>query len=142
MLVDANLLLYASSRRDPQHEVAREWLERALNGSTRVGLPWQSLTAFLRVSTNPRVFEAPLTPERACDQVAEWLAAPSVWVPSPTERHAEVLSDLVRRYRVVGPLVSDAVLAALAVEHGVSIASTDSDFARFREIRWENPLAS
>jgi uncharacterized protein len=142
MLVDANLLLYAANEDDPQHHAARAWLDGVLNGSTRIGLPWQSLTAFLRVSTNPRLFDAPLTADDACQWVADWLAAPAAWVPAPTAAHFDVLGDLVRRYRVIGPLVTDAALAALAIEHGIPVASTDSDFARFREIRWENPLDS
>lgn len=140
MLVDANLLLYARNRDDPRHDGARAWLEAALNGPTRVGFPWPSLTAFVRIATHPRVFAAPLSPDAACDQVTAWLSAPAAWVPVPTERHAEVFSDLVRRHRVVGPLVTDAHLAALAIEHGLVIASTDADFARFREARWLDPL--
>lgn len=142
MLVDANVLLYARSRRFPQHDAARDWVDAALNGPTRVGLPWQSLNAFLRVSTNPRLFEAPLTPDQACDQLVRWLAAPAAWVPGPTERHVEIFTDLLRRHRVTGPLVTDAALATLAIEHGLVVVSTDADFARFTEIRWENPLAS
>jgi toxin-antitoxin system PIN domain toxin len=142
MLVDANLLLYARNRDDPRHDAARVWLEAALNGRTRIGLPWPSLTAFVRISTHPRVFAAPLTPELACDQVTAWLSAPAAWIPVPTDHHAEVFTDLVRRYRVVGPLVGDAHFAALAIEHGVAIASSDADFARFREVRWVDPLDS
>ena len=142
MLVDANILLYARNADDPRHQLAQVWLEEVLSGPTRVGLPWASLSAFLRLSTHPRAFREPLSIGDASDQVLDWLAAPAAWIPSPTPRHAEVLTDLLRRYHVVGALVSDAVLAALAVEHGLPIASTDTDFARFREIRWENPLAS
>ena len=142
MLVDANLLLYARNKRDPRHDPARDWLSVALNGTTRIGLPWLSLTAFVRIATNPRAFATPLTPDEATSQVMEWLGAPAAWVPVPTPRHAEVFTELVRRYRVTGALVTDAHLAALAMEHGVEVASTDADFSRFREVRWVDPLSA
>lgn len=140
MIVDANLLLYASNRADPRAAAAAAVLEEALNGPYRIGLPWQSLTAFLRISTHPRVFPFPLSPGPATEQVRRWLTAPAAWVPHPGPRHADVLLDLVARLRLTGPLVSDAHLAALALEHGTGIWSTDSDFARFPGLRWENPL--
>jgi toxin-antitoxin system PIN domain toxin len=140
MLLDANILLYAYNQSDARHEQVARWLESVLNSPTRVGLPWQSLNAFLRLATNPRLYDAPATPEAACAQVHEWLAAPAAWIPLPTPRHADVLTTLIERYRLTGPLISDAELAALAIEHGIPVASTDADFARFRELRWENPL--
>jgi uncharacterized protein len=142
MLVDANVLLYAANEEDQRHERATGWLLDALNGTTRIGLPWVSLTAFVRIATHPRAFAAPLTPDEACDQIDEWLGAPAAWVPGPTPRHADVLTDLIRRYRISGALVTDAHLAALAIEHGVAVASTDADFARFRELRWVDPLSA
>ncbi len=142
MIVDANLLLYARNSSDPRHTQASAFLEQALNGPHRVGLPWQSLTAFVRIATHPRVFATPLSPTAASDQVEEWLAAPAAWVPVPGDGHAEVLLAMVRQLRLVGPLISDAHLAALAVEHGTGIWSTDTDFARFPGLRWENPLSS
>lgn len=141
MILDANLLLYARNSADPRHAEARAFLERVLNGPRRVGLPWQSVTAFLRIATHPRVFSAPLSPAAAGDQVEEWLAAPAAWVPVPGEGHAEVLLTLLRQLRLTGPLVSDAHLAALALEHGTGIWSTDADFARFPGLRWEDPLS-
>ena len=141
MLVDANLLLYARNADDPRHAPAREWLTQALNGPTRVGLPWQSLSAFLRIATNPRAFPKPLTAEAAADQVDAWLAAPAAWVPGTTDTHAQVLGRLIRDHNLSGPLVADAHLAALAIEHGLVLCATDADFARFTEIRWSNPLA-
>lgn len=139
MIIDANLLLYARNSADERHEAARDWLEAALNGSTRVGLAWWSLAAFVRISTNPRAFPAPLTPDEAATQVGEWLEAPRAWVPEPTSAFRAVFLDLVRTHGVRGPLVTDAQLAALAVDHGVSVASTDGDFARF-PVTWINPL--
>lgn len=141
MLVDANLLLFAVHRGSPMHAVARAWLTELLNGSRRVGLPWQSLAAFLRIATHPRGFERPLDPPVAWQRVSEWLAAEPVWVPQPGARHAEILGQLVVRHHVRGNLVPDAQLAALALEHGLTLMSADTDFARFTEIRWENPLA-
>lgn len=142
MILDANLLLYARNASDARHPAARAFVEDALNGPRRVGLPWQSLAAFLRIATHPRVFPTPLSASAASDQVEQWLAAPAAWVPVPGERHAEVLLPLVRRLRLGGPLVSDAHLAALALEHGTGIWSTDADFARFPGLRWEDPLAT
>ncbi len=142
MLVDANLLLFARNADDPRSPVANQWLTEALNGPTRVGLPWQSLCAFVRIATNPRAFPLPLEPEAAWDQVDAWLEAPSAWVPNPTTRHGEVLGALVRRHQVRGPLVTDAQLVALALEYGIGVASADSDFARFPEVPWINPLLS
>lgn len=141
MFVDANLLLYARNDQDPRHEPARAWLTEALNGPVRVGLPWQSLAAFLRLSTNPRSWPVPMPIEDAWRQVEAWLAAPAAWVPVPTERHAEVLGRLLVRHHIAGAMVTDARLAALAIEFGVPIASCDTDFARFTELRWINPLA-
>jgi toxin-antitoxin system PIN domain toxin len=140
MLIDANLLLFAVDSTSAWHSAAAGWLTEQLNGPRRVGLPWQSLGAFLRISTHPRAVERPLAPDQAWSQVEEWLAAEAAWVPVPTERHAEVLGSLVKRHRVGGNIVPDARLAALAIEHGLSICSADSDFARFTEARWENPL--
>jgi toxin-antitoxin system PIN domain toxin len=142
LILDANLLLYARNSSDPRHTQAREFLEQVLNGPRRVGLPWQTLTAFVRIATHPRVFPSPLSAAVASDQVEEWLAAPAAWVPTPGEGHAEVLLGLLRQLRLVGPLVSDAHLAALALEHGTGIWSTDTDFARFPGLRWEDPLSS
>lgn len=141
MIVDANLLLYARNSLDERHDRAREWLESRLNGTTRVGLPWWSLAAFVRISTNPRAFPDPLTSDQAAGQVEEWLDAPCAWLAEPTANFRRVFIGLVRKYSVRGALTTDAQLAALAIDHGVSLASTDSDFARFREIAWIDPLA-
>lgn len=140
MLVDANLLLYAVDRRSPFHSQAHKWLTTVLNGPVRVGLPWESLTAFVRIATNPRAFERPLTPERAWGHVTDWLSCDVVWVPVPTERHAEVLGDLIARHDLRGNLIADAHLAALAIEHGLRVYSADSDFARFPSVTWVNPI--
>jgi hypothetical protein len=141
ILVDANLLLYAKFAEHPQHSRARAWLEGVLGGPARVGLPWSSLLAFLRIGTNPRIYPRPLDIEGAWAQVLEWLALDGVWIPLPTERHAEVLGRLIGARRPSSPVIMDAHLAALAVEHGLTVCSTDADFAGFAGIRWENPIA-
>lgn len=140
MLVDANILLFAVDATSPFHSRAADWLTEQLNGPRRVGLPWQSLGAFLRISTHPRAVELPLTPGRAWSQIEEWLEAETAWIPVPTERHAEILGLLLTTHQLRGNLVPDAQLAALAIEHGLTVCSADGDFARFKEIRWENPL--
>jgi toxin-antitoxin system PIN domain toxin len=142
ILVDAYLLLYAHVSDFPQHEPAREWLDSRLNGLARVAMPWPSLLGFLRIATNPRVFARPEPIDSAWRQVAEWLSVPLVWIPLPTERHSSVLGELLTGGRASGNLVSDAHLAALAIEHGLTLCSTDGDFARFPALRWENPIAS
>lgn len=142
MLIDANLLLFAVDRASPFHHAAHAWLTAAVDGERRVGLPWPSLTAFLRIATHPRAARRPLAPDEAWQHVREWLGAAPVWVPTPTARHADILGDLVTRYQLSGNLVPDADLAALAIEHGLSVCSADTDFARFAEVRWVNPLAA
>ncbi len=141
MLIDANLLVFAVREESPFHVKARNWLTDQLNGERRVGIPWQSLAAFLRIATNPRIYERPLEPIAAWTYVEGWLADDLVWTPAPTPRHAQVLGDLIKHHQPRGNLVTDAQLAALAIEHGLEVCSADTDFARFTEIRWNNPLA-
>jgi toxin-antitoxin system PIN domain toxin len=140
MLLDANLLLYAVHERSTQHQLAAAWLTERLNGRTRLGLPWQTINAFLRISTHPRAFQQPLSPSTAWERVTDWLTAPAAWVPGPGRQYGEIFGQLITTYGIRGNLVPDAALAALALEHGVVLASSDTDFARFRELRWENPL--
>lgn len=140
ILIDANLLIYAHAPALPQHEAARRWLEEQLNDQPRVGLAWPSLLAFLRLVTNPRVFTQPVLMAEAWKRVEQWLALPAVWIPQPTERHPQILADLVKV--VDRPnLVPDAHLAALALEYGLILCSTDGDFAKFPGLRWLNPLS-
>lgn len=140
MLVDANVLLYAVDSKSPTHARARAWLEGALNGPVRVGLPWPTLLAFMRISTHPRASANPLSAVAAFDYVRSWLAQPVCWIPQETAAHADVLGDLVLRHGLRGNLLPDAHLAALALTHGLSVVSADTDFARFPEVRWINPL--
>lgn len=141
MLVDANLLLYARDEEASQHARARSWLTEQLSGPTRMGLPWSSLLAFVRISTHPRAVRVPLIPAEAWEQVSDWCNAPVSWIPVPTARHREILGGLITRYELRSNLVPDAHLAALAIEHGLEVCSADSDFARFGEVHWRNPLA-
>ena len=140
MLVDANILLYAVDSDSRFHAACREWLEGALNGPRRVGIPWQSLTAFVRIATHPRALREPLEPAEAWAFVEEWLDAPVTWTPQPGRAHREILGRLVRGLDLRANLVPDAVLAALCLEHGLTMVSADSDFARFPELVWVNPL--
>ena len=142
ILIDANLLIYASSSTFPQHRAAKYWLDAQLTGLARVGIAWPTVLAFLRVMTSPRILQYPLAMRDAWTQVIAWHAAASVWVPQPTERHGEVLRDLLGLPGIRGNLVHDADLAALAVEHGLILCSSDGDFARFPGLRWQNPLAT
>jgi toxin-antitoxin system PIN domain toxin len=139
ILIDANILIYAHVPTLPHHEAARRWLEEQLNES-RVGFPWPSLLAFMRLVTNPRIFERPASITEAWSRVEEWLALPSVWIPQPTERHSQILGELLRKVVDRPTLIPDAHLAALAIEHDLILCSTDGDFTRFPQVRWLNPL--
>ena len=140
ILVDANLLIYAHVSSFAEHQVARDWLDRQLNGSAPVGLPWTSLIGFLRIATNPRVFDRPLPTADGWRQIRAWLACEPVWTPAPTDRHPELLGGFLTLPGVHSNLVPDAHLAALAIEHGLTLCSSDGDFARFPGLRWLNPI--
>ncbi|MBI2188896.1 MAG: PIN domain-containing protein [Acidobacteria bacterium] len=142
MLVDANLLLYAANRDAPEHTRARSWLDERLNGAARVGLPWPSLLAFVRIASNPAIMRTPVTPIEAWAQVQDWLACEVAWIPLPGAGHPDVLGRLLALDLVTSRLVPDAHLAALAIEHGLTLCSTDGDFSRFPGLKWENPLAA
>lgn len=142
MIVDANLLLYAVDENSAHNPAAAAWLEEVLDGDSRVGLPWQSIGAFLRIVTHPRVAENPLSGADAWRYVAEWLSVPVVWIPPATETTARVYAGLCEQVEVTGNLVPDAQLAALAIEYGVELASADTDFMRFPGLRWFNPLSA
>src|SRR5512144_1509538 len=115
MLIDANLLLFAVHRKSAFHPAARHWLTEQLNGPRRVGLPWQSLAAFLRISTHPRLFDRPFGPEEAWGFLEDCLSSPVAWIPSPGPDHARIVKDLLVGERIRGNLVADAFLAALAI---------------------------
>ncbi|MGH6896395.1 MAG: type II toxin-antitoxin system VapC family toxin [Geminicoccaceae bacterium] len=140
ILLDANILVYAHVTQFRQHERVRPWLDERLKGALPVGFPWSTLLAFLRLVTNPRIFERPEPVEQAWQQAEAWLNTPVAWIPQPTERHREVLGTLLVDHGVHANLVPDAHLAALAIEHGLMLCSTDADFGRFSGLRWHNPL--
>jgi uncharacterized protein len=142
ILVDANLLLYAANHAAPEHERARKWLDDRLNGTVALGLPWPSLLAFVRLATNPVVVRHPVTPAEAWRQVDEWLACEPTWMPLPGSAHRGILGAFLQASWMTSRLVPDAHLAALAIEHGLTLQSTDGDFARFPDLKWENPLAA
>jgi len=140
IILDANVLLYAYDATSPHHEPARRWLERALGAPAPVGLPWASVLAFLRIATNPRALQRPLTLEAALVIVDSWLEQPCVTIVGPGPRHYQILRDVLRSAQAKGPLVSDAHLAALAFEHGATLATSDRDFSRFDGLQVVNPL--
>lgn len=139
MIVDANILLYAVDEQSHFHDAAFTWLESALNGVERVGLPWMSLTAFQRIITHPRATANPMSPADAWDFISDWLDADLAWIPAPGARHRDILGRLLVGGDLRGNLVTDAHLAALALEHGTAICSFDSDFARFPGVQWISP---
>lgn len=139
-IVDTNILLYAHVAAFGQHSMARTWFDEKLRGFEPLGLPWPSLLGFLRIVSNPRIFERPEHIRKAWEQVQEWLDCPPVWIPQPTEHHREVLNGLLGSTDLRANHVPDAHLAALAIEHGLILCSTDGDFSRFSGLRWENPL--
>jgi uncharacterized protein len=140
ILVDANILLYAANRASPDHDVARAWLDERLGGTARVGFPWPSVLAFVRIASNPGIVQRPVTPSAAWKQVRSWLASEAAWIPLPGARHTEVFGQLLDRRFMTSRLVPDAHLAALAIEHGLTLCSSDGDFAKFPGLKWENPL--
>lgn len=140
MLLDANLLIYAVDTASPFHARAAGWFTGLLAGPGRVALPWSSIGAFLRIMTHPRITTSPLTPARAWGCVEHWLSAEPVWVPPATARTATILGRVMTEANVTANLVPDAMLAALAIENGIVVATADTDFGRFRDVRWVNPL--
>jgi uncharacterized protein len=140
ILLDANLLVYAHTPESPRRETASAWLEEVFNGSAKVGLPWPTLLAFARLMGNPSVVSKPVPLNQAWAHVTGWLKLPQTWIPLPTDRHITIISRLLGE-ESRPDLAADAHLAALAIEHGLTVCSTDGDFARFRDVSWENPLS-
>lgn len=141
-LVDLDLLIYAVNRDAPQHTRARAWLEHRLNGDETVGIAWVVALGFLRLTTSARAFEHPITPEHATALLDEWIAHPNVELVVPGDRHWMILRALLAESGTSGNLTTDAHLAALAIERGAELESADADFARFRGVRWSNPLTA
>lgn len=141
MIVDANLLIHAIDPSSTAHRAASAWWSSALVGNERVALPMQTLTAFVRLTTHPRITAEPLSAPEATAHVRYWLSHGTTWVPPTSDATAAILVDLIERYELTANLIPDAGLAALAIEHGVRVASADTDFARFGDV-WLNPLAA
>jgi toxin-antitoxin system PIN domain toxin len=140
ILVDANLLLYAVNRDLPQHKISHQWLEKVLSGNDPVALPWVVILAFLRIATNGRVFERPLSSHTAIGFVTDWLNQPNVKAIGPGKQHWAILRTLLEQTGMAGNLTTDAHIAALALEQGYTVYSADNDFKRFPGLRHVDPL--
>lgn len=138
-VVDANVLLYAMDETTRHHRAAKGWLDPALAGGSVVGLAWMALIAFVRISTNARIFTSPLSSDEAYDTIDAWLTQPGAAVIEPTARHATLLRELSSEVGTAGNPTNDLHLAALSVEHHGSVVSFDRDFQRFTRVRWELP---
>jgi len=138
-IVDANVLLYAVNTASSQHRAAKAWLDGALSSDARVGLPWLSLLAFVRIATHPSVFAVPLTAAQALSVVGVWCARPNVVHPEPSAGFVATLSRSLANDGAAGNLVNDAYLAALALEHGATVVTFDRDFTRFTEVETLEP---
>jgi len=141
-IVDLNVLLYAVNSDAAQHGVVRAWWEMAVNDEETLGLAWIVLLGFLRLATNPRVFPRPLTSDAAAAKLDTWLSRDNVRVVREKDDHWDTLKSLLGRSGIAGNLTTDAHLAALALSHDATLVSCDTDFARFKGLRWENPLPS
>jgi toxin-antitoxin system PIN domain toxin len=139
---DVNLLVYAADENARAHSSARMWVENTLSGAETVAFAWVALLGFIRLSTNPRMMASPWSLDEAMDLVDAWLAQPVATIVHPTPRHASVLRDLLAPLGTGGNLTTDAHLAALAIEHGATLCSSDTDFARFAGVDWVDPLGS
>lgn len=140
IVLDANILLYAYDEASDQHAKARAWVEEVLSGTDPVGLPWQTITAFVRIVTNPRLSGKRFTPSEAIDLVDQWVTQPNVRLLGPGDHHWSVLRQTILEGQARGPLITDAQLAALTIEHGGMLCTTDRDFSRFPGLRWQNPI--
>jgi len=140
ILIDTNLLVYAVAQDVDYHARSNAWLKQQLNDEPRVGLPWHSLFGFVRVTTNRTAYPRGLSVGQAWQVVRGWLALDNVWIPEATERHADVIGELIASTAVGTKDVMDLHLAALAIEHGLTLCSADTGFVRFKKLRWMNPL--
>jgi toxin-antitoxin system PIN domain toxin len=140
IIPDVNLLLYAVITGFPQHRRAHAWWEHAINSTTRIGLTYPAVFGFLRIATNARILAAPLPVADAITYVRDWLAQANVDLLTPSSRHLDIALELLEKLGTAGNLTTDVQLAAYAIEHNAEMHSNDTDFARFTEIRWTDPL--
>ena len=141
-ILDANILLYAHNADDPRSAPVHAWLTSLVSGPETIGLPWPTLWAFLRISTNARIFPKPLRADEAFEIVNRWLGTPGIVMVQPGPRHASILERLAIEGGAAGARFTDAVLAAIAIEQGATLASTDRDFNRFTGLKWTDPLSA
>ena len=140
ILVDTNLLIYAVNKDAPLHQPARDWLEDTLSGETPVGIPWLVSIAFLRITTNARIMQSPISARQALDYLDDWFMQPFVAPLNPGPGHWPILARLLLESGAAGNLTNDAHIAAIAIEHGHTIYSSDNDFQRFAGLHHVNPL--
>lgn len=139
-IVDVNILLYVVNSDAPQHELVRNWWESSINSDEAIGIPWIALLGFLRLATNSRLNPKPLTSDDAVAKVETWIGLPQVKIIQESEKQWAVLKDLLLTTSTAGNLTTDAHLAAMAIAQGATLVSCDADFARYKHLRWENPL--
>ena len=140
ILLDVNVLVYAHDETSRHHVRAKQWWEKQLNGSRLVGLSWVGLLGFIRLLTNPRIYENPYSPSEIIAIVRTWLDQPQVKIMDPSDQHFTLIASLIEHVGTAGNLTTDAHLAALAIERGLILQTTDADFARFPGLQWSNPL--
>ena len=141
-IIDTNILLYVINENAPYHQTLLDWWEDAVNGDESIGLPWIVLLGFIRIATNPKIFPHPLKPAIAINKITTWLSLDITYLVREKDEHWQILRTLLDESGTAGNLTTDAHLAALAISHGAVLASCDRDFARFRGLRWENPIAA
>jgi len=142
IVLDTNILLYAYDATSPHHDAAQEWLDSVFSGRELIGLPWQVVWGFLRLSTSSRIFFNTLSMEKAVEIVQQWMDQKQVRLLAPGERHWRLLRQILAEGKVKASLTTDAELAALTIEHGGVLYTSDRDFARFPGLRWVNPLTA
>lgn len=141
IVIDANLLIYAYDTGATFHKKSASWLENALSGIEPVGLPWQSIAAFVRVMTNPKLHGRQYSLKEATEIIDAWMARSNVRILTPTDDHWAQFRRMILEGGASGPLASDAEIAALTMEYGGVLHTADRDFARFPGLRWVNLLS-
>lgn len=141
IVIDANVLLYAHDSSDPRHKAAARWFEATIGSTEAVAFALTTVLAFIRLSTDPRVYAVPIDVPRAIELVESWLRRDNVHLIGPTDAHWRTLLDLAVAGQARGPQVMDAHLAALTIEHGATLATVDRGFSRYADLRTIDPTA-